>query len=292
MCSLVGVGDALGEQWRGRRGRSGRRRRGGRGSECGCGRRGRGASSPERGGECRGAGSVARPGRQVQRPGGEHAELRSPGARPAASRARSGSRMRGPSFCEPSDAICASRCSIRALREPVAQGGERRIHGRRRRTAARCAAPPRAARARLAHAGSADRLGDGRVAAEQPAVGEQRVPRVEQPELAALVRARCRRRSARRAASQAGRPAGKSPASTHSLKGSVTTGARVVPAGQRARRSSRSASVVAGVIRSTIVETNETSALDPGRRGRRSASASASTASRSDLARCRAGCRS
>ena len=80
---------------------------------------------------------------------------------------------------------------------------------------------------------------------------------VEQPEFALLERTDVVDERSRRPPPTPAVRRGTSPASTHSVNGSVTTGASSVRPVSAATLS-RSASVVAGVIRSTIVVTNET----------------------------------
>src|SRR3954470_7830095 len=98
-------------------------------------------------------------------------------------------------------------------------------------------------------------VGDGFVTREIAEVGERRVAGVQKAQLHQLIRGPTSATSSAPASSKRGRPLLKRSSITHCVNGSVITG----QASETPRRSAiaaRSASVVAGTIRSTMVEGN------------------------------------
>ena len=173
------------------------------------------------------------------------------GGAPASSRSRAGPAKRAGSFCEPSAPICSSRCWIRGLLQ--------RRRARRGRRRCRCRAP-RAASARgpRCRAGPPPPLRPGHPR-HRPWCAlrrgrrrrRDRVRAVEQPQLDGLVRPGVRD-DERPGLVPRGRGPAKSSSITHCRKGSATTAPRSSRPSRRAT-TSRSAGVVAGTTRSTIV---------------------------------------
>ncbi|GGL04310.1 hypothetical protein GCM10012284_43670 [Mangrovihabitans endophyticus] len=177
------------------------------------------------------------------------------GMRPAARSARSTGSNRIGIFSEPSAATCASVCRIRWLPKRSS---------RLRRYAVSSAPGSGTCRDASSHHWSSHVRQAGSAAASATVSWPRALAAYASSECAPLssnsLRCSYGVTSATNRApalAQSGRPAGKSPLSTHSAYGSVTTGAASSwPVASRTTR--RSSSVVCGVIRSTMVVTNDT----------------------------------
>ena len=223
----------------------------------------------------------APPPAEVAGPGGEHAGGtgwdRAGG--PCGPQRRAATRTG--SFWEPSAAICARRWASRGLpnRSSSCSSVGARPRGRQRQVAGAASAHQR--RQPVAAGGVGDGLGDGGVAADRAGVGQQRVPAVEQPELALLRRARHRRRTVAPASLPA--PVGRRGTRrsiTHSLNGSVDHRGPVVASRWRAPPAARSSDRRGG--RDAVDDGRDEARRDSSSHGARPGS-TASARSRNDL---------